>query len=94
MKTQFSTTLVIFVLSLAGCMTAEPEKPKGLNERATISAWDALNAGKYEAAITNANLCIDEFQGQAIRLQEKLQKEKVDFPTGEVTDEVKNEDIG
>ena len=62
---------------------------KPLNEEATTAAWDAFNSGKYEAAITNAAICIDEFRGQANRLEAKLEADKVDLPSGEVSDEVK-----
>jgi hypothetical protein len=62
---------------------------KSISEQATADAWDAYNSGKFETAITNADICIDESRGQAIRLQAKLEKEKPELPTGEVSDDVK-----
>lgn len=70
-----------------GKASASAGKP--LNEEATTAAWDAYNNGKYETAITNAAICIDEFRVQANRLESKLESEKVDLPTGGVSDEMK-----
>jgi len=89
MKTKTSLIIAILTLFVSMSVWAQTDKSKPLNEKATSAAWDALNAGKYEAAITNANQCVDEFRGQATRLQEKLQNEKTDLPTGAVSDEVK-----
>jgi tetratricopeptide (TPR) repeat protein len=62
---------------------------KPLNEQTTADAWDAYNSGKYQAAITNAEICIEEFRGAASLLQTKLEKEKPELPTGAVSDDVK-----
>jgi hypothetical protein len=89
MKTKTNLLVTILVVLVSIHVWGQADKPKPLNEKATSAAWDALNASKYEAAITNANLCIDEFRGQATRLQEKLQNGKADLPTGAVSDDVK-----
>jgi tetratricopeptide (TPR) repeat protein len=80
------------ILAAFGQKNKETETPptqKPLNEQATADAWDAYNSGKYEAAITNARLCIDEFRGAASIMQDKLKKEKANLPTGAVSDDVK-----
>jgi len=74
--------------------SAEQERPaasvkQSLNEKATAAAWESFNGGKYQAAITNAMFCIDEFKGAADRLEAKLEKEKPDLPTGTVSEEIK-----
>src|ERR1035441_7005147 len=89
MKTKTSLLVAILVALVSIHVWGQTDKPKPLNEKATAAAWDALNASKYEAAITNANQCIDEFRGQATRLQEKLQNAKAELPTGAVSDDVK-----
>jgi hypothetical protein len=89
MKTKTNLLFAILVALVSIQVWAQADKPKSLNEKATSAAWDALNASKYEVAITNANQCIDEFRGQATRLQEKLQTAKADLPTGAVSDDVK-----
>lgn len=82
-------------LSVAMSARAQAEKPpaadapKGLNEKATAAAWEAFNNNKFEPAITNAELCIEEFRGAANRIQAKLEKEKADIPNGPVTEEQK-----
>jgi len=89
MKTKTNLLVAILVALVSFQVLGQADKQKPLNEKATADAWDALNSGKYETAITNANQCIDEYRGQATRQQEKLQKEKADLPTGAVSDDVK-----
>ena len=76
---------------MAACTDAEKppatEAAKGLNEKATAAAWEAFNSNKFEAAITNAVLCIEEFRGAATRIQTKLEKEKAVVPNGAVAKE-------
>lgn len=90
MKTPCNIILLFFLgIFAASSVFAETANGKPLNEKATAAAWENLNAGKFEAAITNADQCIDEFRGQARRLQEKLQNEKAALPTGPVNDDTK-----
>jgi hypothetical protein len=89
MKTKTNLLVAILVALVSFQVLAQADQQKPLNEKATADAWAALGDGKYETAITNANLCIDEYRGQATRQQEKLHKEKADLPTGAVSDEVK-----
>jgi tetratricopeptide (TPR) repeat protein len=89
MKTKIGLLITMFALFVATNALAQVDKPKPPNEKATTAAWDALNANKYEEAITNADQCIEEFRGQAVRLQDKLQSQKVEYPTGAVSDDVK-----
>jgi tetratricopeptide (TPR) repeat protein len=78
---------IVAVLAMAFESSAAEEKPakakeKPLNEKWTTAAWDTFKSGKYALAITNADLCIDEFQGQADLLEKALEKDKPDLPTG------------
>lgn len=92
--TSLVVALGLLCLPLKACAQQDTTKTnvpaaKGLNEKATADAWDAFNSGKYLMAITNADKCIEEFRGAALVKQEKLEKEKLDLPTGAVSDEVK-----
>jgi len=83
-------------LTLTACAQQDNNKTntptgKPLNEQATADAWAAYNSGKYQAAITNAEICIEEFRGKASLDESKLEKEKPDLPTGEVSDAVKKQ---
>ena len=98
MKTKKNLLVAILVSLISFQVLAQTNKPNppnpsnptnSLNEKAISAAWEALTSGKYEAAITNANVWIDGFHGQATQLQEKLQKEKADLPTGAVSVDVK-----
>ena len=95
MKTKTNLLVAILVGLVSFQVLAQTNKPNAsnptnsLNEKVITAAWEALTDGKYETAITNANQWINGFHGQATQLQEKLQKEKADFPTGAVSDEVK-----
>jgi tetratricopeptide (TPR) repeat protein len=83
--------LLIVILSLGSLLPAfggEP-KDKPLNEKATAAAWAALNTDKFEAAMQRADECVGEFRGAANRLQEKLENEKADLPTGAVSAQLK-----
>jgi hypothetical protein len=57
-----------------------PDGKRFINVAITSHAWDALNAGSYQMAISNADLCISQFGGQARLLQEQLQSEKAVLP--------------
>jgi len=95
MKTKTNLLVAILVALVSIQALAQTNKPSPLNptnsvsEKTITTAWEALSAGKNQAAITNANLWIDGFHVQATQLQEKLQKEKADLPTGAVSDDVK-----
>ena len=95
MKTKTNLLVAILVGLVSFQVLAQTNKPSlsnptnSLNEKVITAAWEALTAGKNEAAITNANLWINGFHVQATQLQEKLQKEKADLPTGAVSDDVK-----
>jgi hypothetical protein len=89
MKTKISLLVALLVALVSLPVFGQADKQKPFNEKATADAWEALANGKDEAAITNANLCIGEYRGQATRQQEKLHKEKADLPTGAVSEEVK-----
>lgn len=83
---------LIYACGLLGItLTASSQQANDVtkNEELTTAAWNSFNAGKYEEAIKKASICIDEFQGQADRLQAKLQKEKPEPPTGSVNKSVK-----
>jgi hypothetical protein len=51
-----------------------------LNVELTTKAWDQFNRGAFDEAIKAADKCIDEFQGQADREQDKLRKARVPLP--------------
>ena len=95
MKTKTNLLVAILVGLVSFQVLAQTNKPNAsnptnsLNEKVITAVWEALTDGKYETAITNANQWINGFHGQATQRQEKLQKEKADFPTGAVSDEVK-----
>jgi hypothetical protein len=95
MKTKTNLLIAILAALVSVQALAQTNKPSlsnptnSINEKAITTAWDALGSGKYETAITNANLWINKFHVQATQLQEKLQKEKADLPTGAVSDEAK-----
>jgi hypothetical protein len=93
MKTNLLVAILVALVSIQAL--AQTNKPNAsnptnsLNEKVITAAWEALAGGKNETAITNANQYIAGFHAQAAQLQEKLQKEKADFPTGAVSDDVK-----
>jgi hypothetical protein len=95
MKTKTNLLVAILVALVSIQTLAQTNKPNAstptnsLNEKVITAAWEALAAGKNETAITNANQYIAGFYAQAVKLQEKLQKEKADLPTGAVSDDVK-----
>jgi len=95
MKTKTNLLVAILVGLVSFQVLAQTNKPSpsnptnSLNEKVIAAAWEALTDGKYETAITNANQYIAGFHVQATQLQEKLQKEKADLPTGAVSDDVK-----
>ena len=93
MKTK-TNLLVAILAALVSFQVLGQANKLSSNEKATADAWDAFNAGKYETAITNANLCIDGFRSAATRLQKQLLKEKADLPTGAVSDDVKKKILG
>jgi tetratricopeptide (TPR) repeat protein len=82
-----------------GCAQSEPvpslppssRKPlnEPLHEKFTADAWTAFQTGKYEAAITNADLCISRFAEAANKIQAVLDSEKASLPTGAVSDDDK-----
>lgn len=80
---------IIISTTLFGADAKPKSSEKPLNEVATAAAWEALGKAQFEVAITNADKCIDEFRGAAMRLQEKLEKEKRKVPNGSVTEEEK-----
>jgi len=96
MNTKKNLLVAILVGLVSFQVLAQTNKPSAsnptnaLNEKVITAAWEALTGGKNEAAITNANQYIAGFHVQATQLEEKLQKEKADLPTGAVSDDVKN----
>jgi hypothetical protein len=93
MKTNLLVAILVGLVSiqaLAQTNKPSPSNPtNSVDEKAISTAWEALAGNKFEVAITNANLWINGFHAQATQLQEKLQKEKADLPTGAVSDDVK-----
>lgn len=77
--------IVLAVVFVPGCNSQE----KPLNEKATAAAWAALNGGRFEDAIKHADKCIAEFRGSAQQVQNKLERDKVALPTGQVNEEQK-----
>jgi hypothetical protein len=92
-KTNLLVAILVGLVSIQALAQTNTPSPSNLtnsvNEKAISAAWEALASNKFEVAITNANLWINGFHGQATQLQEKLQKEKADYPTGAVSDDVK-----
>ena len=96
MKTKTSLLIAILAALVSIQVPAQTNKPNlssptnSATERAIGAAWEALAAGKSEAAITNANVWINGFHVQATQLQQKLQSENADLPTGAVSDDIKS----
>src|SRR5208283_1102037 len=88
MNTKTNLLVAILVGLVSFQVLAQTNKPSAsnptnaLNEKVITAAWEALTGGKNETAITNANQYIAGFHVQATQLQEKMQKEKADLPTG------------
>lgn len=60
-------------------------------EQCLKDAWTAFNADKFELAIKHCDICIDEFGRAALRIQTRLEEEKIPPPpTGKVSDAEKN----
>ena len=95
MKTKTCLLIAILTALISVHVSAQTNEPNLSNptnsatEKAIGAAWEALAAGKCELAITNANVWINGFHVQATQLQQKLQKEKADLPTGAVSDDIK-----
>jgi len=64
-----------------------------LNARLTTKAWDALNKGDHERAITFADSCISGFGGSADRQQAQLEKDSVPPPPKGVVSETQKKAI-
>jgi len=61
-------------------------KKQPLNQRLTAAAWAAFNAKNYNEAISQADQCIELFQGSADLLQTSLAERRVTLLSGSVTD--------
>ena len=71
----------------AFCQAEKPAVPR--NVELTSKAWQAHGKRNYDEAIKAADKCITSFEASAIKIQERLVKEKVKTPLGEVTPEEK-----
>jgi tetratricopeptide (TPR) repeat protein len=66
----------ILGLLLPWIAVAQPVKDIPKTSKAlTASAWASLDAKQYDEAMLYANLCIQQFEDEAVRQQEKLTKE-------------------
>jgi hypothetical protein len=70
----------IIALGLFASSVCQGQTTQPLNVQLTIKAWDLFNRGAFDDAIKAADKCIDEFQGQADREQDKLRKANVPLP--------------
>jgi hypothetical protein len=59
------------------------------NVELTSKAWDAYDGKNYSQAIKLADKCIDAFEGSAQKTEDRLAKENIKLPQGEVTPEEK-----
>lgn len=66
--------------------SSRPPLSEPLHQKYTTDAWVAFQKGHYEAAITNADLCIARFGEAATRSQAALDSKKVILPTGPVSE--------
>lgn len=66
--------------------SSRPPLTEPLHQKYTTDAWVAFQKGQYDAAITNADLCIARFGEAAARSQAALDAGKVTLPTGNVSE--------
>ncbi|HYH65098.1 MAG TPA: hypothetical protein VD866_10430 [Urbifossiella sp.] len=57
-------------------------QPPAAHEKETTAAWEAFKGGKFAAAITHADACINGFQGPAGRRQKEIADAKEVVPIG------------
>ena len=80
--------VVLFATPLTSfCQAETPALPR--NVELTSKAWEAHGKRNYDEAIKVADKCIAAFEASAVKIQERLVKDKVKTPLGEVTPEEK-----
>jgi hypothetical protein len=67
-----ATTASIFALRR---LSATPPDFETAPQQCLTDAWGAFNAGDYERAIEHSDRCIDEFDDEAMRTQQRLRSE-------------------
>ena len=83
-------TFIFQLCMLTGCIapaqvrdaatTSPPQAEGPIHETLTGKAWQYHNARDYEQAIDTALECVEEFAGEAARIQVKLEKDQVGIP--------------
>lgn len=73
--------------STANLVVSPTQTPreKGMSEKLTETAWEDFNKSRYEAAITGAGLCIEQFRGDARRIEQDLISKNAEVPNGSVS---------
>jgi hypothetical protein len=81
-------TILILPLLFGACASVAhgPVAARTNCETATAAAWDAFNAGRYESAISSADLCIGSFRRVADTIQSDLDRSRAVIPVGAVSE--------
>ena len=75
------------MITAAFCEDEQAELPR--NVALTTKAWEEYDRKSHADAVKAAERCITAFEASANKVQEKLEKEKVKTPVGEVSPEEK-----